>query len=293
MNNTWPKWAVLRAEQVAKLPPDERGPWGYGYSPCRISNEGKHQTEFPFFFHCRKHLEDTRQKNKQTTPWPTRDQGICVGCGNPAELRPTTMNHRVACLQAECTNNTVARINTKSYCQQCSAKNGTLCNGRTCRGQQHRNRVQGPGCCPNTQTGTRRHCSVCCSATRQRKLDRQNRTLGNKAGTNSGTARRRKRDTRRSQTAALRRAGINNQQIADKLNVSLHTVERDIAGLKAMTRSAIDAKAQKTLQRWETISQLSKQGLTTKEIAQLVSVTEQTVRRNLPPPEPPARPEKP
>ena len=278
MSNAWPQWATLRAEQVTELPPDQQGPWAYGSAPCLISKGGEHQTEPPYFFHCTQHLEEVRQRFTQTTPWPTRDQGFCTGCGRPAVRRPITMNHRVACLQAERTNNTVARLNTRAYCETCATKNGTLCRGTECRRSERKNTVQGSGCCPVTTSGYRRHCSVCCTAAQQRKLQRENRSLGNKAGTNSGIARRRTRDERRRQVAQLRREGLSTQQIADQLSAPRRTVERDISVLQNMTRAAANARIQRLAERKETISQLRDQGLTPHEIAEQTSITVKTVR---------------
>ena len=285
VNNTWPQWATLRAEQVTQLPADQRGPWAYGNSPCRVAKDGQHQPEPPYFFHCKKHLEEIQQKTKQTTPWASRDQGLYTGCGQPTEHLPKTMNHRVACVRAESTNSTVARLNTRKYCQKCSTKNGSLCRGATCRsrGQKQRNVVQGPNCCPTTRSGHRRHCSVCCSDGRQRQLDRENRTLGTKAGSRSGIARRKKRDQRRREVRKLRKAGMNMQQIARQLNVSPVTIERDITAIRAMTQATDQARAEKTARRRETVSRLREQGLTTRQIAQQVGLTEPTVRKYLTP----------
>ena len=285
MNNKWPQWAVLRAEQVAELPPGQRGPWEYGNSSCRITKEGQHPAEAPYFFHCGRHLVEVRQATKQTTPWPSRDQGLCTGCGQPAEHLPKTMNHRVACVRAESTNSTIARLNTMKYCQQCSAKNGNICRGTTCRSRdpEQRNIVQGPNCCPTTRTGHRRHCTACCSDGKQRQRDRENHTLGTKAGSRSGIARRKKRDHRRREVRKLQRAGINKQQIARQLNVSPVTIERDITAIGAMTQAADHARAERTAQRRETVSRLSEQGLTTQQIAQQMGLTGPTVQKYLAP----------
>ena len=292
MNNTWPQWATLRAEQVTQLPADQRGPWAYGNSPCRVAKDGQHQPEPPYFFHCQKHLEEIRQKTKQTKLWPSRDQGLCTSCGKPAEHLPKTMNHRVACVRAESTNSTVARLNTRKYCQKCSTKNGSLCRGATCRSrdQKQRNIVQGPNCCPTTRTGTRRHCSVCCLDARQRKLERENQTPDEEADTDSGASLQQTPNQRKKQVTQLRKAGMNSRQIADKLNVSQSTIDDDIAALRAMTRPAIEAKTRRLLQRHETILYLSSQGLAPREIAQKLEIAETTVQKYLQSPATPAQP---
>ena len=282
---------MLRAEQVAKLPPDERGPWGYGNSPCRIAREGQHATEHPYFFHCQQHLHEVRQKIKQTTPWSARDQGLCTSCGKPSELLPTTMNHRVACVQAESTNSTVARLNTRKFCQHCSAKNGSLCRGRSCRGKEQKNVVQRPNCCPTTRSGKRRHCSVCCLDGQQRKLQREKKqTPDDKASAAADASRQQRPNHQKKQVTQLRKSGMNTRQIADKLNVSQCTIENDIAELRAMTRPAIEARKHRLTQRRETILYLSDEGLAPSQIAQKLELSEQTVQKYLKSGETPAQP---
>ena len=123
----WPEWAMLRAEEVrAKLPPEQWGPWNH-QGPCLVSNNTTgssqmqpHPTEAPHFFYCRAHLQAIGARTPTVRPWPARDKGRCCSCGDAAEPLPVTMADPVACVEAERTNSTVARLKTKRYCAGCN-----------------------------------------------------------------------------------------------------------------------------------------------------------------------------
>ena len=121
-----------------------------------------HPTEEPYFFHCKAHLRAIQQGNQTVRPSPTRDRGRCTSCGGPAERLPITMGDPVACVEAEKTNRTVARLSTKRYCAGCNPYHRPLCRGRICRETGEKRRVQPAGCCNITSTSRRRHCAKCC-----------------------------------------------------------------------------------------------------------------------------------
>ena len=131
---------MLRAEEVReKLPPEQWGPWT-NRGPCLVSNNTTdssqmqpHPTEAPHFFHCKAHLQAIRERNPTVRPWPARDKGRCTSCGAPAARRPVTMADPVACVQAERTNSTVARLSAKRHCDRCNPNRRRLCRGRMCQ----------------------------------------------------------------------------------------------------------------------------------------------------------------
>ena len=134
MTQPWPPWATLRAEEVrTTLPPEQWGPWN-NRGPCLLSNNTTgsnqmppHPTEVPHFFYCQAHLQAIRERNTTVRPWPARDKGRCTSCGAPAARRPVTMADPVACVQAERTNSTVARLSTKRHCDRCNPNRRRLC----------------------------------------------------------------------------------------------------------------------------------------------------------------------
>ena len=152
MTKPWPEWAMLRAEEVReKLPPEQWGPWT-NRGQCVVSNTitgssnqmAPHPTEEPYFFHCKAHLQAIRERNPTVRPWPARDKGRCTSCGAPAARRPVTMADPVACVQAERTNSTVARLSAKRHCDRCNPNRRPLCRGRICRETGQKRRVQRP-----------------------------------------------------------------------------------------------------------------------------------------------------
>ena len=281
MNDSWPLWATLRAEQIPLLPVDQQGPWSYREAVCRVGRDGPHPTQPPYCFHCQLHIKEIRAKVKQDKPWRLRDQGLCVACGQPAELLPTTMNYRVACMQAEIRNSTVARLSTRRHCQQCPTNNATTCKGSFCRGIKPRPRVRRPNCCPDTKSGKRRHCSICCAAGKDRKPKPTRQSQGAKAGAASGAARRQQQHQRRREVTPLNRAGLTVEQIAQQLAVSPTTIRKDIAALRERTKQANAAWAQKTAERRDTIRRLTDQGLSPAQIAPQIGLTEKTVLMHL------------
>ena len=233
----WPPWATTLADDIRQLlPPEQRGPWR-DKPNCSQSSPipgvvpaGPHPTEPPHFFYCKAHLEAIRRTHGTTRRWPARDQGLCISCGGPAERKPVTMVHPVACLAAEHASTTVARLMTKSYCRGCNPRSlDTLpwCRGRVCRETGRRRRVQRRGCCGITRTGRRRHCTDCCAAAAT-NLSAQ---VMPPATRNAGAAARRKDgDERREQIRDLRRDGFDNRTIADRLGVHVRTVQRALGG---------------------------------------------------------------
>ena len=139
------------------------------------------------------------------------------------------MSYPVACLAAEHAGATVARLMTKSYCRSCnphSPDNLPWCRCRVCRETGRERRVQRRGCCGITRTGRRRHCADCCAAAT--KLSAQ---VMPPVTREAGAAARRKRGyERREQIRDLRRDGLDNKAIADRLGVHVRTVQRALEG---------------------------------------------------------------
>ena len=237
----WPEWAMLRAEEVrAKLPPEQWGPWNH-QGPCLVSNNTTgssqmqpHPTEAPHFFYCRAHLQAIRARNPTVRPWPARDQGRCCSCGDAAEPLPVTMADPVACLEAERTNSTVARLKTKRYCAGCNPYYRPLCRGRICRETGQKRRVQPAGCCNITSTSRRRHCAKCCVGAAANRSAQVMPPTTIAAGT---AARRALGNERRARIRGLHCAGLDNRAIAHGLGVSVRTVQR---ALKAANDLATD-----------------------------------------------------
>ena len=292
MNRSWPEWALLRAEEVAELPPERRGPWESDRR-CQvidIKTRETHPAEEPYSFHCRTHLVEVRKYKKVLAPWPSKDTGKCITCGRDADLHPVTMADRVACVQAEQTNSTVVRIKTKRFCKKCESKKGSKCRGKGCRGNGKPNKIREANCCPITRSGDKRHCSRCCKIIKQDKIEKQNQTLEPRIAPISGTSRKKAKDIprskirnlsrskiknlRRSKIKELRGRGLNTHQMAEELNVSETTIRTDVNALKSMTKAAQEAMSKKTKERKEAISQMHEQGLSKQEIADAVGITE-------------------
>ena len=126
IDTAWPLWATTVPDEIRRLLlPEQWGPWG-GTFRCINSNanatEGalvSHYAEPPHFFYCEAHLAAVRKSRGTTKPWAARDQGLCISCRKPAERKkPVPMQFRVACVEAERTNATVARLMTEGYCQK-------------------------------------------------------------------------------------------------------------------------------------------------------------------------------
>ena len=130
IDTAWPLWATTVPDEIRRLLlPEQWGPWG-GTFRCINSNfhatEGalvSHYAEPPHFFYCEAHLAAVRKSRGTTKPWAARDQGLCISCRKPAERKkPVPMQFRVACVEAERTNATVARLMTNGYCQSCNPR---------------------------------------------------------------------------------------------------------------------------------------------------------------------------
>ena len=237
MTKPWPEWAMLRAEEVReKLPPEQWGPWT-NRGQCVVSNTitgssnqmAPHPTEEPYFFHCKAHLRAIRQRNQTVRPWPPRDRGRCTSCGGPAERLPITMADPVACVQAERTNSTVARLSAKRHCDRCNPNRRRLCRGRICRETGQKRRVQPAGCCNITKTSQRRHCAECCAAAAANLSAQVMPPTTIAAGT---AARRTLWNERRERIRGLHCEGLDNRAIAHGLGVSVRTVQRALKAAK-------------------------------------------------------------
>ena len=237
MTKPWPEWAMLRAEEVReKLPPEQWGPWT-NRGQCVVSNTitgssnqmPPHPTEEPYFFHCKAHLRAIRERNPTVRPWPARDKGRCTSCGAPAARRPITMADPVACVQAERTNSTVARLSAKRHCDRCNPNRRRLCRGRICRETGQKRRVQPAGCCNITKTSQRRHCAECCAAAAANLSAQVMPPTTIAAGT---AARRALWNERRARIRGLHCEGLDNRAIAHGLGVSVRTVQRALKAAK-------------------------------------------------------------
>ena len=287
-DDQWPTWATLRPEEIrATLPREEWGPWASNQLCIQDHRgpDGKQQAqtaEAPYFFHCRRHLEEIRQHTRTIKPWPSRDQGLCTTCGRPAKRLPLTMVDPVACAEAERTNSTVARIRTARHCQECKPGQRPYCRGQTCRQKGNKpKQVLLPGCCSTTSSGRRKHCRRCCKAIRQNQLERTNTTQGEKAGTASATARRRRRDERRREIATLSKEGHTTAEIATQIGATTRSVTGHLAALRQMTQSARAASSAKYTARLEAMKSMRATGKSHAEIAVALGVTYATIRRNL------------
>lgn len=233
----WPPWATTLADDVRQLlPADQRGPWRDNLNCRQLSllpglvPAGTHPAEPPHFFHCRAHLEAIRRTHGTTRPWAKRDQGLCVACGEPAERKPVTMAAPVACVRAERDGATVARLMTYGYCWGCNPRNPDnlpLCRGRVCRESGRERRVQRRGCCGITRKGRRRHCADCCAAAAANLSAQVMPPATREAG---AAAKRKGGDERRERIRDLRRGGLDNKIIADRLGVHVRTVQRALEG---------------------------------------------------------------
>ena len=237
MSTRMPAWATMRAEDVRRLlPREEWGPWARASGQCVASDPiedtvptGFHPTEEPFFFHCAAHMEGCRRVRKPPKPWAARDQGLCILCGEPAELGSLTTNI-VACVEAERRGTTAAWILNSRHCAKCNPNNPDnfpRCRGRACRETGRERRVQRGGCCGITRTGQRRHCAECCAAARANLSARVMPPVTREA---AAAARRTKGTARREQIRDLRRDVLANKAIADQLRINVRTVQRALRG---------------------------------------------------------------
>ena len=177
------------------------------------------------------------QYGKGTKPSGRGRPGTGAGaasCGGPAERLPITMGDPVACVEAEKTNSTVARLSTKRYCAGCNPSHRQLCRGRICRETGEKRRVQPAGCCNITSTSRRRHCAKCCVGAAANLSAQVMPPTTIAAGT---AARRALWNERRERIRGLHCEGLDNRAIAHGLGVSVRTVQR---ALKAANDLATD-----------------------------------------------------
>ena len=222
MTDTFPRWATLRAEQVRNvLPPEEWGAWARASGECVRSIPGvfgltdtSHPAELPYFYHCVRCATSILEKSPPPKPWPRRDQGLCIRCGEPAAPVNVIRIPAAACALAEELGITVARLNTKRFCSRCNPFDKSWCRGRTCQSSKTRRRVEPPGCCGFTESGKRRHCARCCQSRKKSFAARSERTH--------------RKESRSSQAARLKAEGRSVKEIAEVLGVSGNTVRRDL-----------------------------------------------------------------
>lgn len=279
MTKPWPTWATLRPEQVSELPAGEQGPWKGG-GTCRLwtaAGVENHPTEPPFFFHCRKHLDQVRAKSGAVDPWPNRDQGLCTVCGNPAEKRKQYVSYKALCLKAEQKNSTVARLSTKRFCADCDKMKDTLCNGIECRRAKERHQVLAHGCCRLTEKGKKSHCQMCCEAGeakhRTRDYSNQNASLKD-----SYIKRTRVRDGRRDKVALLRALGLRSNEISLLTGVSTNTIRSDSKAIRESQSQPPRGVAAPLARRRSRIVRLHSKGMPEEQIARQIKVTPRTVQ---------------
>ena len=140
----------------------------------------------------------------------------------------------VACVQAERTNSTVARLSAKRHCDRCNPNRRRLCRSRLCQRATRKRRVQSAGCCNITKTSQRRHCAECCAAAAANLSAQVMPPTTIAAGT---AARRKSSDERSERIRGLHCEGLDNRAIAHGLGVSVRTVQR---ALKAANDLATD-----------------------------------------------------
>ena len=174
---TWPKWATVPAEQArtALVDEDDWGPWVEGGECCRGipgvfgAKESGHAADSPFFFHCLSCIAVVHRGIKIPSPNHARDHGLCLKCGQPAELdRNAIRVPAAAAQQAEARGITVARLSTRKFCASCDPYSRPYCRGRLCpnKGQRHRAYA---GCTRLTRHNFP-HCAAACA--RQKAVDK-------------------------------------------------------------------------------------------------------------------------
>ena len=99
-----------------------------------------------------------------------------------------------------------------------------------------------------------------------------------------GITRRKRRDDRRRTVMELLRQDKTNDEIAAATGVSEKTIREDIEAIRAkqnQLKPAQEARRRQNLQRWRCWHELSDEGWTVEEIAQVDDVTAKTVERRL------------
>ena len=285
MNTESPAWATLRSTQVRdKLPHDQRGPW-LERQNCAFSipghDETMHKAEPPYFWYCTEHIKVVRRTHPQETTSTFRDQGLCVSCGEPAELRPEKKQDRVAAALAESTNSTIARVRTKGHCVNCNPRIQPICQGETCRKAGQQFKVLTTKCCLITRKIADRHCEMCCTENRE-ALRAQNRSAnGRKGGLASGASAKRRKKERRRKVSKLTQSKMNATDIAQQLKVSYSTINSDLRAINEQTRAARETNKRTWRTRQLAMQELQNQGLTEHEIAKRMGCNVRTVRDNL------------
>ena len=174
---TWPKWTTVRAEQArtALVDEDDWGSWVEGGECCRGipgvfgAKESGHAADPPFFFHCLSCIAVVHRGIKIPSPNHARDHGLCLKCGQPAELDRNALRvPAAAAQQAEARGITVARLSTRKFCASCDPYSRPYCRARLCpnKGQRHRAYA---GCTRLTRHNFP-HCTAACA--RQKAVDK-------------------------------------------------------------------------------------------------------------------------
>ena len=289
MTSEWPRWATTRAEDVRRLlPREEWGPWGRASGRCVSDSpiEGKvsagaHPSEEPFFFHCTEHMNAYRERRGHQKPWAARDQGLCVACGAPAEVKEEAAVPIVMCVDAEWAGTTVARLRTRRHCSECAPGKRPRCQGTTCRQSKEKLVVRPAGCCALTKSGKRLHCSRCCRAARQKRHGSSVQEKVTRAGLISGMNRRKRQRERRAKVMSLRRDGKSPIEIAAELGVSDKTVRGDIKEALRQTLKARETNSKRGKERHRKMRALHAEGQSMEQIAEEMGVTAKRVREVL------------
>ncbi len=241
MTKPWPEWAMLRAEEVReKLPPEQWGPGttrAHAWFPTTRLAQARSSLTPPKPRTSSTAGRTCRRSEQETPPSGRGQPGTRAGAAHAAtaaEPLPVTMADPVACVEAERTNSTVARLSTKRYCAGCNPYYRPLCRGRICRETGEKRRVQPAGCCNITSTSRRRHCAKCCVGAAANLSAQVMPPTTIAAGT---AARRTLGNERRARIRGLHCEGLDNRAIAHGLGVSVRTVQR---ALKAANDLATD-----------------------------------------------------
>ena len=139
---------VLRAEQVAELPPEERQGWETSSGLCigcsarpptRLDQSAPAAERAGVGFYtckpCRDHVQTHGFErpgwvgSSRFPPNAKRDAGLCMSCGGPAQRRTTgAWIGNAARANAELAGTTVARMSTDRWCAKCNPARRPKCN---------------------------------------------------------------------------------------------------------------------------------------------------------------------
>ena len=234
IDTAWPLWATTAPDEIRRLLlPEQWGPWG-GTFRCINSNfhatEGamvSHYAEPPHFSTARR----TWQPSERAGARPSRGLPGTRDCASRA-ASPRSARSLSPCSSASPASKPSAltppsaRLMTNGYCQSCDPRNPDklpLCRGRVCRENGQQRRIQRAGCCNISGTSRRRHCAECCTAAAA-NLSAQ--VMPSSTSAAGAAARRKSGDERRERIRDLRREGLDNRAIADRLGVHVRTVQR-------------------------------------------------------------------